>query len=89
MEYYFLRKSDKFYLKSEKLVLGYIDFLESDNIIFINKVFVYESFRGRDIANNLMERIVNVAECENKKIKPICSFAINWFDKNKQYNCLV
>lgn len=88
MKYYFLKKDDKFYLKCNKLILGYAEFLEKDNIIFINKVFVYESFRGQGIANNLMEHIVNVAKNENKKIKPICSFAVNWLDNNKKFRYL-
>lgn len=85
MEYYFLKKGNKFYLKCDELLVGYIEFLEKDNIISINKVFVYESFRGQGIANNLMGQIVNVAKNENKKIKPICSFAVNWFENNKEF----
>lgn len=89
MKYYFLRKDDKFYLKSKGSVLGYIEFLEKDNIFFINKVFVYESFRGQGIANKLMEKIVNIAQYERKKIKPICSFAVNWFEKNRKFDCVL
>ena len=83
--YYFLKKDGKFYLKSKELVLGYIEFAEKDNTLFVNKVFVYESFRGKGIANELMEQIVNFAKNESKKIKPICSFAVSWFEKNKKF----
>lgn len=89
LKYYFFEKDGKFYLKCDKLILGYIEFLEEDNVIFINKVFVYEFFRGQGIANNLMEQIVNVAKNRNKKIKPICSFAVKWFENNKKFRYLI
>ena len=89
MTYYFLKEDGKFYLKSKELILGYIEFVEEDKILLINKVFVHESFRGRGISNKLMKEIVNIAQHEHKKIKPICSFAVSWFEKNKKFVCVL
>lgn len=86
MEYNFLKKDSKFYIKREELTLGHIEFLEKNNVIYINKVFVDKSFRGKGIANKLMKQIVCISKSENKKIKPICSFAIGWFENNKEYS---
>ncbi len=86
MKYNFLKQNGKFYIKHEKLVLGYIEFLDKDNIISINKVVVEESYRGQGIAGKLMEQIVNVSDEENKKINPVCPFAVSWFEKNKNFS---
>ena len=89
LKYKFLKQDDKLYIKCEKLVLGYIDFFEKDDVILIDKVIVGESFRGQGIANKLMEQMVDVAEAENKRIKPICSFAVRWFEKNKKFSYII
>lgn len=83
LKYNFVKQNGKFYIKNENIVLGYIEFFEKNNIISINKVVVEEPFRGQGIANKLMEQIVNMAENNNKKINPICSFAVSWLKKQK------
>lgn len=86
LKYNFVKQNGKFYIKNENIVLGYIEFFEKNNIISINKVVVEESFRGQGIANKLMEQIVNIADEKNKKINPVCSFAVSWFEKNKNFS---
>lgn len=83
LKYNFVKQNGKFYIKNENIVLGYIEFFEKNNIISISKVVVEEPFRGQGIANKLMEQIVNMAENNNKKINPICSFAVSWLKKQK------
>lgn len=85
LKYNFLKQNNKFYIRCDNLDLGYIEFLEKDHVISINKVVVGESFRGQGIAGKLMEQIVNIADEKNKKIRPICSFAVSWFEKNKNF----
>lgn len=89
LKYKFLKQDRKLYIKSEELVLGCVEFFEKDDVISINKVVVGESFRGQGIANELMKEIVNIAEEESKKITPICSFAIRWFEKNKNFTYIL
>ena len=86
LKYNFVKQNGKFYIKNENIVLGYIEFFDKNNIISINKVVVEESFRGQGIANKLMEQIVNIADEKNKKINPVCSFAVSLFEKNKNFS---
>ena len=54
-----------------------------DNTIIIDHTFVDDSLRGRGIAAKLMLEVINYAKTHNKKIKASCSYAVKWFDKNK------
>lgn len=54
-----------------------------DNTIIIDHTFVDDSLRGQGIAAKLMLEVINYAKTHNKKIKASCSYAVKWFDKNK------
>ena len=55
-----------------------------DNTIIIDHTFVDDSLRGQGIAGKLMLEVVNYAKNNNKKIKASCSYALKWFEKNKE-----
>ena len=54
-----------------------------DNTIVIDHTFVDDSLRGQGIAAKLMLEVIDYAKSNNKKIKATCSYAVKWFDKNK------
>lgn len=55
-----------------------------DNTIIIDHTFVDDSLRGQGIAAKLMLEVVSYAKANNKKIKASCSYAVKWFEKNKE-----
>ncbi len=61
----------------------------AENVVNINHTFVDDSLRGQGIAGKLMEEVVKRLKAENKKARLTCSYAIMWFEKNKQYRDLM
>lgn len=64
-------------------VVAEIDFPCTDDTYKITHTFVDPSLRGLGIASILVEDAVNYIHSKNKKIIPVCSYAVKWFDKNK------
>ena len=54
-----------------------------DNTILVDHTFVDDSLRGKGTAGKLMLEVIDYATTHNKKIKASCSYAVKWFDKNK------
>ena len=54
-----------------------------DNTIIIDHTFVDDSLRGQGIAAKLMLEVIKYAKENNKNIKATCSYALMWFEKNK------
>ena len=54
-----------------------------DNTLIIDHTFVDDSLRGQGIAAKLMLEVIKYAKENNKNIKATCSYALKWFEKNK------
>lgn len=57
----------------------------SENVVDINHTFVDDSLRGKGIASELIKAVAEKLKKENKKAHPTCSYAVKWFEKNKDY----
>ena len=60
-----------------------------DTTVNINRTFVDSSLQGKGIAGELMNTVVEELEKNGKKAVPTCSYAVKWFEKNKEYNNLL
>lgn len=70
------------YLDDEQTKVGYILAELDNNIINANSTVVDPSFRGQNIAGQLVDVLIDFAVKNNYKIKPVCSYIIKYFDKN-------
>ncbi len=52
------------------------------SMIIIDHTFVHDDYRGQGIAAQLVDRVVEMARDENKKIIPLCPFAKSMFERN-------
>ncbi|CZQ85525.1 acyl-coa n-acyltransferase [Trichococcus palustris] len=52
------------------------------SMIIIDHTFVHDDYRGQGIAAQLVDRVVEMARDENKKIIPLCPFAKGMFERN-------
>lgn len=52
------------------------------SLIIIDHTFVHDDYRGQGIAAQLVDRVVQMAREENKKIIPLCPFAKGMFERN-------
>ena len=60
-------------------------FEESDGIITITHTIVDDSMSGKGIAGQLLDKVVEKARRENKKIVPVCSYAVKKLNDNEKY----
>ncbi len=87
----FIRENDKIYTKNEEgKITALVDFpFKDDKIIKITHTFVDESLRGKGVAKLLVDEVCKVAESEGLKIIPVCSYAVNYFEKYTEYKHLL
>jgi len=58
-------------------------------LVNIDHTFVDDSLTGQGIAGKLMEEVASKLKKENKKAVLTCSYAVNWFEKNGQYEDII
>ena len=81
---------DKIELIDNETLVGEIGFSYIDeSIISIDHTFVNESYRGQGIASKLMIKAIEYAKENNLKIKPVCSYAVSFLNKNIEYQNIV
>ncbi len=64
---------------------SYIEYEIVNNLLYVNKAYTPEEFRGRGIATRIMKEVIEYARENNLKIVPICSFAQYFFQKYPEY----
>lgn len=60
-----------------------------DGVTYIDKTFVEEEYRGRQIADRLVQEAAEYIRKSGNKVKPICSYAVKWFETHKSYHDLL
>jgi len=70
---------------NEKEALTKIEFELIGDSIIINHTFVSEQLKGKNVAMQLLEKVVDLAREKNKKIIPICTYAKAKLNKDDQY----
>ncbi|MCH2547219.1 MAG: N-acetyltransferase [Alphaproteobacteria bacterium] len=68
--------------------IAFADYRLDGNIIHIPHVEAPPKLRGTGAAGKLMQGIMQIAETENLKIRPICSYAASWLEKHPEYQHL-
>ncbi|MDR2938783.1 MAG: N-acetyltransferase [Clostridiales bacterium] len=58
-------------------------------MVTVTHTFVDESLRGQGIADELMKALVSEVILNNKKISPVCSYAVKWFSKHPEHSDLL
>ncbi|TEB14762.1 hypothetical protein Psfp_02622 [Pelotomaculum sp. FP] len=83
--------SNNFYVgDKEEDPLAIIKFsYKVSDIIVVDSTFVSDELRGQNVGKLLIQRVVDLAREENKKIIPHCSFVKAVFDKTKDYEDVV
>lgn len=87
----FKENSEKIWLENEEgKVVAYVEFPEINGVANVMHTVVDKSLRGQGIAGKLLTALVEKMEKEGRKLELTCSYAIDWFEKNKGHeNVLV
>ena len=80
----FKENSEKIWLENEEgKVVAYVEFPEIKGVANVMHTVVDKSLRGQGIAGKLLTALVEKMEKEGRKLELTCSYAIDWFEKNK------
>lgn len=60
-----------------------------DKTLFIDYVEAPHELRGTGAAGELMKYIMEDAKKENRKVYPICGYAVSWLRRHSEYDALV
>ena len=84
-----IRSEGKFYIGDEKHPSAYLTFTNEDGVLYANSTFVDPSLRGKGVAAELTNELVEYAAENNFKIKPICSYIVKYFEKHDELKNLL
>jgi predicted GNAT family acetyltransferase len=59
------------------------------NIISIDHTYVPEAFRGKGVAEALMQAAIAAARDEGLKVRPLCSYAVLQFRRHPEWSGLL
>jgi hypothetical protein len=68
--------------ENENLICEITYSVADSSMISIDRTFVNDDYRGQGIAGQLVDRVVEMAREENKKIIPHCPFAKAVLERN-------
>lgn len=77
------------YSETEELLAEVTFPYTDETTVNINHTFVDSSLRGQGIAGKLMQELVEDLKKRELKAIPTCSYALNWFEKHKEYENLI
>ncbi|KID42230.1 GNAT family N-acetyltransferase [Fructilactobacillus fructivorans] len=70
-------------------LIAEVTFTEDNGVVSINETFVNPNYRGQGLAGKLIMVMIDYAKKNHYQIKPVCSFAVKFFEKNTQYDDLL
>lgn len=84
----FLYEDNRIFLKDDfGKIVAQVTFPEMrDGIVNIDHTYVDSSLSGRGVAGKLLEAVSEKLRCEGKTAYPTCSYAVKWYEKNKEYS---
>ena len=81
------KEEDKIYIEDENgKEVARIIFEEEDGVLTITHTIVDECMAGQGIAGKLLEKVIEKARRENKKIVPVCSYAVKKMEGKEEYS---
>lgn len=67
-------------------LIAEVTFPVSDGFAVIDHTFVDDSLRGQGIAGQLLTSAAEQIRNSGLKAKPVCSYAVKWFEKHSEYS---
>lgn len=58
---------------------------EDEDLIEIKEIIIHKDGKGKLLGTKIMKILIALAKTKNKKIKPINSYSISWFQDHEEY----
>ncbi|PID22448.1 GNAT family N-acetyltransferase [Sporosarcina sp. P3] len=72
--------------KVEGDVKAEIEWTEDNGIMTMTHTYTDDSLRGQGVAKKLLDQAANNAREKGLKMKAVCSYVVNAFDRSDEYN---
>ena len=80
-------ENKRFALYDDGKEIGEITWQEApDDVLVVDHTFVDSAYRGQKLAQKLLNAVVEKARREDRKIMPVCSFAVKEFKEKSEYD---
>lgn len=63
-----------------------IEWTEKDGVMTMTHTYTDDSLRGQGVAKKLLDQAANNAREKGLKMKAVCSYVVNAFEKSDDYN---
>ncbi|ARF18854.1 GNAT family N-acetyltransferase [Sporosarcina ureae] len=63
-----------------------IEWTEENGIMTMTHTYTDDSLRGQGVAKKLLDQAANNAREKGLKMKAVCSYVVNAFDRSDEYN---
>ncbi|ARD49670.1 GNAT family N-acetyltransferase [Sporosarcina sp. P37] len=72
--------------KADGKVIAEIEWSEENGIMTMTHTYVDDSLRGQGVAKKLLDQAAENAREKGLKMKAVCSYVVNAFDRSDDYN---
>lgn len=72
---------NRFYKEKDGKLIAEVTYVPKGDTVAIDHTFVDPSLRGQGIAEQLVDRVVEEMQKEQKKIKPVCPYVVELFKR--------
>lgn len=80
----FQKETGRIYAEKDGKLIAEITFPDENGVAVIDHTFVDESLRGQGVAGQLVRAAVDQIRQEDRKARPVCSYARVWFDRHPE-----
>lgn len=81
-----LRRENGYYISDSGKEVGYIEIsYAGESLIIIASTHVDKDYQGQGLASKLVEKVVEQARATNKKVIPLCSYALKQYQSKPEY----
>lgn len=81
-----LKRENGYYIEDNGKEIGYIELsYAGDAMIIIASTHVDPSYQGQGLASKLVKKVVEQARDTNKKVIPLCSYALKQYQTKPEY----
>ncbi|GAA0488648.1 GNAT family N-acetyltransferase [Alkalibacterium sp. s-m-22] len=77
----FSKGNNRFYKEEDGQLLAEITWVSQGDRVGVDHTFVDPSLRGQGVAEQLVDRVVEEMQKEQKKIYPICPYVVELFKR--------
>jgi uncharacterized protein len=64
--------------------VSFLEYADHGSSFVITRVVTVPQHRGRGLAARLVEHVVDEVSADGRPITPVCSFAVDWFDRHPE-----